>query len=108
MPATCGHFLLGIKVQMSDNIFQYGGRIVEVVDKEKIICVTDLFVDIVGKGTFEKTVKGFFAFIDLNAVKHDYKPFEFFFQSGYGAYKTIHSATSFQTGASDRIIFCLT
>ncbi len=64
---------------MPDKVFKDRCGIVEIVNEKKIICVTDLFIDIIGKRTFKQTVEGIFAFVNLYPVKHFDKEFEFGF-----------------------------
>jgi hypothetical protein len=47
-PRPHGFVLLTIKIQMSDNVFEDRGGIVKIVDKEKVVRITDLFIDVVG------------------------------------------------------------
>jgi len=70
---------LTIKIQMPYKVLKNCGRVVEVIYKKQIISIADLFVDIIGERTFKQAVKGFFAFVDLNLVKHLDKEFEFGF-----------------------------
>ncbi len=64
---------------MPDKVFKDRCGIVEIVNEKKIICVTDLFIDIIGKRTFKQTVEGIFTFVNLYPVKHFDKEFEFGF-----------------------------